>query len=99
MVHNEHWNCAILPTISMITIIYTVDCGVPVSNAMLNYSSTLEGSVLILTCENDISTDEQTLNVTCHSNGSWTPDPVDFTCSDHESLLNFTTVPPGIYVL
>ena len=48
----------------------------------LNYSSTLDGSVLILTCENYISnmntTDEQVLNVICHSNESWIPDPADF---------------------
>ena len=70
---------------------YTADCGEPVLNAKLNYSSTLEGSVLILTCENDTSTDKQTLSVTCHSNGSWIPDPADFTCS------SFTTVPSGSY--
>ena len=75
-------------------IIHTADCGVPVSNAKLNYSSTLEGSILILTCENDTSTDELTLSVTCHSNGSWIPDPLDFICS--ESL---TTIPSGSYLL
>ena len=50
---------------------------------MLDYSSTLEGSVLRLSCENGIrrSTDEQTLSVTCHSSGSWIPDPAQFTCS------------------
>ena len=68
---------------------YAADCGVPVSNAKLNYSSTLEGSVLILTCENDTFTDKQTLSVTCHSNGSWIPDPADFTCS------SFITAPSG----
>ena len=48
----------------------------------LNYISTLDGSVLTLTCENEMSnmntTDEEILNVTCHSNGSWIPDPADF---------------------
>ena len=51
----------------------------------LNYTSTLDGSVLILTCENEMlnmnTTDEQTLSVTCHSDGNWIPDPADFTCS------------------
>ena len=60
-------------------------------NVKLNYTSTLEGSVLTLTCENDKSTmnitDEQILNVTCHSNRSWIPDPDDFICS------SFTTAP------
>ena len=72
-------------------------CGVPHvdRNVKLNYNSTLDGSVLILTCENEISisnTNEQILQVTCHSNGSWIPDPADFTC------LSFTTVTllPGI---
>ena len=62
------------------------------SNVMLNYSSTLEGAVLItLTCENDTSTDEQALNVICHSSGSWIPDPAQFTCSSS----NFETALPG----
>ena len=67
------------------------------SNVKLNYNSTLEGSVLILTCENDISsmhmntTDEQFLNATCHSNGNWIPDPAELSC------LSFTTVPSGIF--
>ena len=77
------------------THVCTADCGVPLvnGNIKLNYSSTLDGSVLILTCENEMSsintTDEEILSVTCHSNGSWIPNPADFTCS------LFTTVPPG----
>ena len=60
---------------------------------MLNYSSTLEGSILILTCENEISlnsTTEMTLSVTCDSNRSWIPNPADFiqSCSP--------TTPPGL---
>ena len=71
-------------------------CGAPHGNrnVKLNYSSTLESSVLILTCENEMSnintTDEEILSVTCHSNGSWIPNPADFTCS-------FTTVAPGMW--
>ena len=74
-------------------LIHAADCGVPVSNAPLNYNSTLEGSVLILTCENDTSANEQTLNAICHSNGNWIPDPAQFTCS----LI--TTVPSGTEIL
>jgi hypothetical protein len=63
----------------------------------LNYSSTLEGSVLMLTCENDTSRsiDERTFRVTCQSSGNWIPDPsqLNFTCSE------FTTVPPGTEIL
>ena len=74
------------------------DCGVPLvdRNVMLNYSnsSTLEGAVLTLTCENDINiiADEQVLHVTCHINGSWIPNPALFTCS------SVTSVPPGIQI-
>ena len=74
-------------------------CGVPVvnKNVKLNYTSTLEGSVLTLTCENETSTmnitDEQILSVTCHSSRSWIPDPDDFIKSC--SPLTITTVPPG----
>ena len=62
------------------------------SNIRLNYTSTLDGFVLILTCENEISsintTDEQILNVTCHSNGNWIPDPAGF-------IKSCSSVPPG----
>ena len=75
-------------------LFFAADCGVPNMNTsiMLNYiyNSTLKGSVLILICENDtISADERILHVTCQSNGSWIPDPAQFTCS------SFTTVPSG----
>ena len=58
----------------------------------LNYTTTLDGSVLTLTCENEMSnintTDEEILNVTCHSKGSWIPNPADFI----KSCSPFTTV-------
>ena len=68
-------------------------------NVMLNYSSTLEGSVLLLTCENEFqmslnSTNETILSVTCHSNRSWIPNAAEFTCSD--SSVTTVTVSPGI---
>ena len=76
---------------------HAANCGVPVSNAKLNYTSTLEGSILTLTCENDTSTDGEILrlSVICHSSGSWIPDPAQFTCSSS----SFTTVPPGTEIL
>ena len=65
------------------------------SNVKQNSSSTLEGSVLILTCENEISsimnmnvTNEEILSVTCHSSGNWIPDPAQFTCSGSEILIH-----------
>ena len=54
-------------------------------NVSLNYNSTLEGSVLVLTCENNTS-----INI-CHSSGNWIPDPAQFTCSHAPSI----TVPSG----
>jgi hypothetical protein len=64
-------------------------------NVTLFYNSTLEGSrsVLILTCENPRSTDEQILSVTCHSGGNWIPDPAQFTCS------KFTTSSSGTKIV
>ena len=69
------------------------------SNVKLYFSSTLDGYVLILTCENEIltsntnDTDEQILQVTCHSNAtSWVPDPADFI----KSCSSFSTTLPGI---
>ena len=64
-------------------------------NVKLTYcnSSALDGSVLILTCVNETSTttDEKVLNVTCHSNGNWIPNPAEFTCS------SFAPTQPGIF--
>ena len=73
--------------IIILLLLAAADCGVPLvdSNVILDYSSTLEGSVLTLTCENDTSrsTDdsEEILSVTCHSSGNWIPNPAQFTCS------------------
>ena len=78
--------------------IIIADYGVPLVDryyVKLNYSSTLDGSVLILTCESVISivntTEEQIFSVTCHRNGSWSPDPAEFI----ESCSSFTTAPLG----
>ena len=64
------------------------------SNVKQNSSSTLEGSVLILTCKNEISsimnvTNEEILSATCHSSGNWNPDPAQFTCSPSGSYHKF----------
>ena len=76
------------------------DCGVPLINqyVKLNYTSTLEGFILTLTCENNMilnmnTTDEDTFIVICHNNAtSWIPNPANFI----KSCSPFTTVPPGI---
>ena len=62
---------------------HAANCGLPLmdKNIKLDYNSTLEGSVLTLTCEIETSlnsTTEMTLSVTCDSNGSWIPNPADF---------------------
>ena len=71
------------------------------SNVKLDYSSTLEGSVSTLTCENEnlmfnmniIESDAEILNVTCDSNGRWIPDPTDFiqSCSPFSTTVSPTT--------
>jgi hypothetical protein len=68
------------------------------NNVKQNFSSTLDGSVLLLTCENEIDNiintiDEQT--VTCQSNGNWIPDPAEFTCLSSTTV----TVPPGTGII
>ena len=64
-------------------------------NVTLNYNSTLEGStsILVLTCENDTSNNEQIVIVTCHSSGNWIPDPAQFKCSPSTTVT--VTVPPA----
>ena len=73
---------------------HTADCGVPLVNSgvKLNYNSTLDGSGLILTCENVISNVNTKIHgVTCHDNGSWIPDPAEFI----ESCSSFITASQG----
>jgi hypothetical protein len=75
-------------------------------NVRLNYNSTLEGSVLTLICENDhdmsiVNTstqiDRHILNVTCHSDRNWIPNPAYFTeCC---SAVTTTPGPSGITIL
>ena len=80
--------------IILFIVVHTADCGVPLvnRNVKLYYSSTQDGSFLILICENNSTTDEQILIVMCHNNGYWIPTPADFI----QSCSSFTTVPPGI---
>ena len=82
----------------IINCYHAADCGVPLvnRNLKLNLISTLEGSVLTLTCENEMSlnfTNETTLSVTCDSNGSWIPNPADFiqSCSPFSTTVSPTT--------
>ena len=75
-------------------------------NIKLNFNSTLEGYVLILTCDNYLTsningTDERILKVTCYSNTTnWIPDPADFieSCSlvSTTTTTTTTTTLPGI---
>ena len=110
IVCTRHNNLRLSYLIKMVSCIYallipvlnyhTADCGVPLvdRNVMLNYSSTLEGFILTLTCQNEIdilhissnATNEQILSVICHSSGNWIPDPTQFNCSS-----STTAVPPG----
>ena len=61
--------------------VYMVDCGAPQStNVSVNYSSTLEGSILQFCCaEGFLPSDAYT--AICHPNGSWVPDPTSYVCT------------------
>ena len=82
----------------ILNFVHAANCRVLLvdSNVKLNYTSTLEGSVLMLTCENEMpnvnTTDKLILHVTCHRNGNWIPNPADFI----KSCSSFTTAPPRI---
>ena len=78
----------------------TADCELPLvdRSIKLNYSSTLQGSVLTLTCENEIlnfnmNATEEILNVICDSNGSWIPIPANFIQSCSPFSTNVTVSP------
>ena len=60
----------------MIACMPAVNCGTPevngIRNISLNYNSTLEGSLLIIECE---ESSRLTVTATCLSDGNWSPDP------------------------
>ena len=93
-------NNVLLLVLFVSILVHAANCRPPLvdCNVKLNYTSTLEGSVLTLTCENEIpnintsTTDKQSLSITCHSNGDWIPNPANFI----KSCSSFTTAPPGI---
>ena len=86
---------------------HAADCGVPSvnRNVKLNFSSTLEGAVLILTCDNYLTsntnaTDQQSLTVICQSNTtSWNSDPADFIESCSSVTTTTTTTLTGTYII
>lgn len=62
----------------------TANCSVPIvnENVSLIYTSTLEGSFLVAFCDNRGTTsDNDVLTSTCHKDGNWVPDPIDYSCS------------------
>ena len=81
----------------------TVDSGAPQftrcnSNISVNFSSTLEGSNLQFSCvEGYLPSD--VISATCHSNGSWVPDPTSHMCTTAVAGLVTSTKLKGILIL
>ena len=61
---------------------YTADCGHPIlnSNVSLNYSSTLEDSLLTFQCKDGLFP-EDVFTASCYQNGSWIPNPSGHACA------------------
>ena len=62
---------------------YSADCGVPLvdstSGLNVTYSSTMEGSVAVVLC------DEIEVTALCHRNGHWSPQLTDGVCNSTAS--------------
>ena len=73
--------------VSNVFMLLAIDCGRPSVNMNVNatYNSSLFNARLTLSCA-DGFLPSGVPAAQCHSNGSWTPDPTDFTCNndDHE---------------
>ena len=68
---------------SCLISLFTADCGHPIvnSNVSLNYSSTLEDSLLTFQCKDGLFP-EDVFTASCYQNGSWIPNPSSHTCAN-----------------
>ena len=63
---------------------YAANCGVPKpprNGTIVNYNSTVEGSVLRYQCNSGFGSVGEMIAV-CAANGSWSPDPAHVTCKE-----------------
>ena len=65
-----------------LTIKFTADCNTPIvnSNVGMNYSSSLEDSLLKFQCEDGLFPD-RVFTARCYRNGSWIPNPSGHVCA------------------
>ena len=67
----------------------SVNCGVPAppgNGSIVNYTSTMEGSVIYYQCNLGFGPLGE-MSVVCAANGSWSPDPADVTCREVGTYL------------
>ena len=59
-----------------------MDCGTPepLNGATFSHSTTTEGSVITMTCNEGLYLQEGEVEFLCNRNGSWTPDPAGQYC-------------------
>ena len=65
-------------------LLCVANCGVPTppgNGGIVNYTSTLEGSVVFYQCNSGFGPLGE-MSAVCAANGSWSPDPADVTCRE-----------------
>ena len=65
-------------------LLCAANCGVPAppdNGTIVNYTSTLEGSVVNYQCNPGFGPLGE-MSAVCAANGSWSPDPADVTCRE-----------------
>ena len=76
----------------------TADCGAPlppVNGSLLqSHTNTTEGSVVVFQCDPGFVPEGEMISV-CGSDGQWTPDPGDVTCSFVLPTVTSSATGPG----
>ena len=76
-------------------LLCAANCGVPVppdNGTIVNYTSTLEGSVVNYQCNPGFGPLGE-MSAVCVANGSWRPDPADVACRKVGMYIKISVVP------
>ena len=92
----DHWDYRRLNYV-YVTILHAADCGAPpppVSGSLLQpYTNTTEGSVVVFQCDPGF-VPEGEMTAVCGSDGQWSPNPGDVTCSPRPTQTFTQTITP-----
>ena len=76
-------------TVPMLFCFITATCAGLVGNGMtvFQYDDNVEGSVLTISCLEGYILPEGDVEFVCTSNGSWSPDPLDYHCENGKRFV------------